>query len=375
MGPLTGTRIIEIAGLGPGPFAGMMLADMGAEVIRVERPSGGSFPIPPEADFMNRGKRCIAVNLKSAEGVEIVMKLVETADAFIEGFRPGVVERLGIGPDAVRARNPKLVYGRVTGWGQDGPWAQKVGHDINYIALTGALHAIGEKGSKPQVPLSLVGDFAGGGQVLAFGIACALFEASKSGVGQVVDTAMIDGVASMMACSYSVLAAGYYNEERGTNILDSGAPFYDTYECADGEHVAVGAVEAQFFAQLLVGLQLDAATLPAQMDMPKWPILKDVFTQAFKKKTRSEWAAVFENMDACVTPILKMSEVIHHPHIQARNTLVSLDGKIQPAPSPRFSRTPGAISGQAAKIGQDTDDILTSLGLDAAALRASGIAS
>lgn len=372
MGPLTGTRIIEIAGLGPGPFAGMMLADMGAEVIRVERPGGGSFPVAPDADFMNRGKRCIAVNLKSPEGIEIILKLAETADAFIEGFRPGVMERLGLGPDVACGRNPKLVYGRVTGWGQDGPWAQKVGHDINYIALTGALHAIGEKGSKPQVPLTLIGDFGGGGQVLAFGIACAMFEAKNSGKGQVVDTAMIDGVASMMACSFSTLAMGYYSEERGTNILDSGAPFYDTYECADGEFMAVGAIEPQFYAALLAGLELDTTTLPAQMDMPQWPALKALFTTTFKQKSRAEWTAIFEQRDACVTPILKMSEVIHHPHIAARSTLVNINGKVQPAPAPRFSRTPGHISCVAAKIGEHTDEILDSLGLDSKALRASG---
>ena len=375
MGPLTGTRIIEIAGLGPGPFAGMMLADMGADVIRIERPGGGSFPLPPDADFMNRGKRCIAVNLKSAEGIEIILKLIETADAFIEGFRPGVMERLGLGPDVVCKRNPKLVYGRVTGWGQDGPWAQKVRHDINYIALTGTLHSIGEKGSKPQVPLSLVGDFGGGGQVLAFGIACALFEAKNSGKGQVVDTAMIDGVASMMACSYSMLAMGYYKEERGTNVLDSGAPFYDAYECADGEYVAVGAVEPHFYAELLAGLELDAGTLPAQMDMPQWPALKVLFTTTFKQKNRDEWAAIFEHRDACVTPILKMSESIQHPHMQERSTFVEINGKAQPAPAPRFSRTPGHISRQAAEIGEHTDEVLALLGLDAASLRASGAVS
>lgn len=375
MGPLTGTRIIEIAGLGPGPFAGMMLADMGAEVIRVERPGGGSFPLPPDNDFMNRGKRCIAVNLKSAEGIEIILKLAETADAFIEGFRPGVMERLGLGPDIVCEQNPKLVYGRVTGWGQDGPWAQKVGHDINYIALTGTLHAIGEKGSKPQVPLSLVGDFGGGGQVLAFGMACALFEAKNSGKGQIVDTAMIDGVASMMACSYSMLSMGFYREERGTNVLDSGAPFYDSYECADGEYVAVGAVEPQFYAALLSGLELDASTLPAQMDMTQWPVLKTLFTTTFKQKNRAEWTAIFDQLDACVTPVLKMSEAIQHPHMQERNTFVEINGKVQPAPAPRFSRTPGNISRQAATVGEHTDEILMSLGLDASALRASGAVS
>jgi alpha-methylacyl-CoA racemase len=375
MGPLTGTRIIEIAGLGPGPFAGMMLADMGAEVIRVERPGGGSFPMPPDVDFMNRGKRCIAVNLKSAEGIEIVLKLAETADAMIEGFRPGVMERLGLGPDVICQRNPKLVYARVTGWGQDGPWAQKVGHDINYIATTGALHAMGEKGSKPQIPLTLVGDFGGGGQVLAFGIACALFEAKNSGKGQIVDTAMVDGVASMMACSYSTLAMGFYNEERGTNILDSGAPFYDSYECADGEYVAVGAMEPQFYAELLSGLELDPATLPAQMDMSQWPALKDIFSQRFKTKSRDAWAALFEQRDACVTPILKMSEALQHPHLRERNTFVSINGIDQPAPSPRFSRTPGKISRQAATIGEHTDEILTSLSLDISALRASGAVS
>jgi len=375
MGPLKGTRIIEIAGIGPGPFAGMLLADMGAEVIRVERPGGGSFPIPPDADYLNRGKRCIAVNLKSEEGVEVVLKLAESADALIEGFRPGVMEKLGLGPDVVQARNEKLVYGRMTGWGQEGPWSQKVGHDINYIAIAGALHAIGEKGMKPQVPLSLVGDFGGGGLMLAYGLMCALFETKSSGKGQVIDAAMLDGAASLMACTYSTHQLGFWNKERGTNVLDSGAPFYDSYECADGEYMAVGAVEAHFYAELLEGMGLDAADLPDQMAMDKWPEMKVTFTEVFKSKTRDEWTSIFENRNACVTPILQMAEVSEHPHIKARETLVSIDGNVQPAPAPRFSRTVPEIAHPAAEIGEHTDEILAELGLNSEDLRSKNIVS
>ncbi len=372
MGPLKGTRIIEIAGIGPGPFAGMLLADMGAEVIRVERPGGGSFPLPPEVDYMNRSKRCIGVNLKTAQGVEVVLKLAEGAAAFIEGFRPGVAEKLGIGPEVVCARNRQLVYGRMTGWGQEGPWAQRVGHDINYIATAGVLHAIGEKGNKPQVPLSLVGDFGGGGLMLAYGMACALFEAKCSGEGQVIDAAMVDGAAALMACTYSTHQLGFWNAERGTNVLDSGAPFYDTYECSDGEYMAVGAVEPQFYAQLLEGMELNAEDLPEQMDMEQWPQTKQLFTEVFKRKTRDEWATIFEDRAACVTPILQMAEVYDHPHIRARETLIKMDGNVQPAPAPRFSRTEPEITHQAAEIGEHTDEILAELGLDAVALRESG---
>jgi alpha-methylacyl-CoA racemase len=364
MGPLKGIRIIEIAGLGPGPFAGMLLADMGAEVIRVERIGGGLFDASPDYDYMNRGKRCIAVNLKNPEGVETVLKLAENADAMFEGFRPGVVEKLGIGPDVVRARNPRLVFGRMTGWGQEGPLAQTAGHDINYISIAGALHPMGQYGSRPMVPLSLVGDFGGGGLMLAYGMVCALLESKISGEGQVVDAAMVDGAAILMASLFGAQQVGYWKEERGTNMLDSGAPFYDTYECADGECVSVGAIEPQFYSQLLIGLSLNKANLPDQMDMEQWPKIKKIFTDIFIKESRDHWVNVFDGKDACVAPVLKMSEVQNHPHIKARETMVDINGHIQPAPAPRFSRTQAVIKHRAAIVGEHTDEILAELGLD-----------
>lgn len=378
MGPLAGIRIIEIAGIGPGPFAGMMLADMGAELIRVERPGGSMFSGDPNYDYLNRGKQCIAVNLKSVAGVELVLKLAESADALFEGFRPGVVEKLGIGPEVVAKRNPRLVYGRMTGWGQQGPWAQTAGHDINYIAIAGALHPMGHKGSRPMVPLSLVGDFGGGGLMLAYGLVCALLEAKHSGVGQVVDAAMVDGAAVLMASLFGAQQVGFWKEERGSNMLDSGAPFYDTYECADGEYVSVGAIEPQFYAQLLQGLELDNADLPPQMDMDQWPRLRRAFTRVFLGKSRDQWAQVFDGIDACVAPVLKMSEVPLHPHIKARGTMVDIDGHLQPAPAPRFSRSSPKIRHRAAHVGEHSDQILADIGLDAeavAALRESGVVS
>lgn len=368
MGPLKGIKIIEIAGIGPGPFAGMLLADMGAEVIRVERPGGGMFSAIPEYDYFNRGKRCIVVNLKDPRGVELLLQLAESADALFEGFRPGVVEKLGIGPEVVRARNKKLVYGRMTGWGQDGPWAQAAGHDVNYIAIAGALHPLGQKGSRPMIPLSLVGDFGGGGLMLAYGLVCALLEAKTSGEGQVVDAAMVDGAALLMTSFFAAQQVGFWKEERGSNLLDSGAPFYDSYECGDGEHVSVGAIEPQFYAQLLAGLNLADAGLPDQNDAENWPQLRAAFTAAFKQKSRDEWAQVFAGRDACVTPVLKLSEVAQHPHIKARNTLVEVAGNMQPAPAPRFSRSQAEIRHHAAALGEHTDEILAELGLDTAAI-------
>ena len=378
MGPLAGVSIIEIAGIGPGPFAGMMLADMGAELIRVERPGGSMFSGDPNYDYLNRGKQCIAINLKSAAGVELVLKLAESADAMFEGFRPGVVEKLGIGPDVLTKRNPRLVYGRMTGWGQHGPWAQAAGHDLNYIALSGALHAMGHKDSRPMVPLSLVGDFGGGGLMLAYGIVCALLEAKHSGAGQVVDAAMVDGAAVLMASFFGAQQVGFWKQQRGSNMLDSGAPFYDTYECADGEYVSVGAIEPQFFAQLLQTLGLNQADLPAQMDMEQWPSLRRAFARVFLAKTRDQWAAIFDGVDACVAPVLKMSEVPQHPHIKARATMVEIDGHLQPAPAPRFSRSSAQIRHRAAHIGEHSDQILADIGLDdaaVAALRQSGVVS
>ena len=369
MGPLTGLTIIEIAGIGPGPFAGMLLADMGADVIRVERPGGGMFNGNPDYDYLNRGKRCIVVNLKSESGVKLVLSLAENADAIFEGFRPGVAEKLGIGPDVVMARNPKLVYGRMTGWGQDGPWSQTAGHDLNYISIAGALHPLGHKDSRPMVPLSLVGDFGGGGLMLAYGMVCALLEAKTSDKGQVVDAAMVDGAAILMSTFFAAQQVGFWKEERGSNMLDSGAPYYDTYECADGEHVSVGAIEPQFFSQLLLGLGLQADDLPDQNDQEAWPVLKEAFITTFKTRSRDEWAEVFEGMDACVAPVLKMSEVAGHPHIKARNTMVDINGHIQPGPAPRFSRTPGKIRHRAAELGEHTDSILKDLGLNETAIK------
>ena len=374
-GPLAGLKIIEISGVGPGPFCGMLLADMGADVIRVEKQTGNAFAQNPDYDYLNRGKRCIGVNLKSEEGRKVVLKLAETADGMFEGFRPGVAEKLGIGPDEVMAVNPKLVYGRMTGWGQDGPLSQTAGHDINYISLSGALHATGLRGAKPTVPLSLVGDFGGGGLILAYGMMCALFEASKSGQGQVVDSAMFEGAATLMTSFFGAQKVGFWKEERGTNMLDSGAHFYDTYECADGEYVSVGAIEGPFYAALIEGLGLSQDELPNQMDMERWPAMTEKFAAIFKTKTRDEWAEVFADKDACVSPILKMSELKSHPHIQARESLIDLDGHIQPAPAPKFSRTPASVKHQAAHVGEHTDAILSEIGLTAdevATLKASG---
>lgn len=373
MGPLQGLRIIELSGIGPAPFAGMMLADMGADVIRVERLSGGYFGLMTDLDFNNRGKRCIAVDLKKPQGVEIVKALISDADGFIEGYRPGVAERLGLGPDELLALNPRLVYGRMTGWGQDGPLAETAGHDINYIALSGALHAMGEKDSKPMIPLNLVGDFGGGGMMFAFGMVCAMLEAQKSGRGQVVDAAMIDGVASLMATMYSSQQTDFWNPERGTNVLDSGAPFYNVYECADGEYFSVGAVEPQFYQSLLDGLGLDPAALPDQMDRSQWPAMKRTFANVFKTRSRDEWEQVFATRNACTAPVLRMNEVPRHAHIQARNTIVDVDGRWQPAPAPRLSRTPGEIRGKAAATGEQTDKILEELGMDSEKLRMQGI--
>lgn len=377
VGPLAGITVIEIAGIGPGPFAGMLLADMGADVVRVERPGGGLFVGNPELDYLNRGKRCIALNLKSADGVAALLRLVEKADAVFEGFRPGVAERLGVGPEPCMQRNARLVYGRMTGWGQDGPWAHAAGHDINYIALSGALHAIGLPGQRPTVPLNLIGDFGGGGLLLGFGIVCALLEAKASGKGQVVDAAMLDGATLLMASLYAAQRVGFWNEQRGTNLLDSGAPFYDTYETLDAKHIAVGAIEAPFYAQLLQGLELDAAALPQQMDQSRWPELRALFEARFKTRTREQWCDIFEGRDACVAPVLAMSEAAGHVHNRGRGLFVDIGGHPNPAPAPRFSRTPAGIARGAARIGEHTLEILRDAGFDDAdisALIASGAA-
>jgi alpha-methylacyl-CoA racemase len=360
-GPLNGIRIIELAGIGPGPFAGFMLADMGADVIRVDRASNamGGDPATPPSDTMARGRRSIAVDLKSPEGIEVVLSLVEHADALFEPFRPGVTERLGLGPDECLARNPKLVYGRMTGWGQDGPYAPNAGHDINYIALAGALAHIGRAGEAPVPPMNLVGDFGGGGMLLAYGLVCALLEAQRSGEGQVVDAAMVDGTASLMMMMYSFHNMGIVGQERGTNMLDTGAPFYDVFETSDGKYVSIGSIEPQFYAQLLEVTGLAGEELPWQHDRAEWGPMKERFAAIFRTKTRDEWNDLLEgNRELCFAPVLTMLEAPEHPHNKARGTFLELDGALQPAPAPRFSRTPGEVQRPPAHPGQHTDEIL-----------------
>ena len=364
MGPLEGFKIIEMAGIGPGPFAAMMLADMGAEVVRVDRLAyrGGA---DPTRDILNRGRASVGVDLKHPDGVQLVLRLAENADGLIEGFRPGVMERLGLGPDECLARNPRLVYGRMTGWGQDGPLAQAAGHDIDYIAIAGALNNFTRKGERPVPPLNMVGDFGGGGMLLAFGVVCGLLEAGRSGKGQVVDAAMVDGAAVLMTMIYAFMAMGIWQDDPGTNILDTGAPFYEVYECADGKFLAVGAIETQFYAELLKHTGLDGDDLPFQLDRPQWPAMKERFAALFKTKTRDEWAQILEGTDACAAPVLSLSEAHAHPHNRARGTFVEKDGILQPAPAPRFSRTPPDISRPPSAPGADTNEVLGAWGFDA----------
>lgn len=359
MGPLSGTKIIELAGIGPGPFCGMLLADMGAEVIRVDR--AGSTP-RRAVDVLTRGRKSIAVDLKSEAGKEAVLKLCESADAIFEGFRPGVTERLGLGPADCMARNEKLVYGRMTGWGQDGPMAQAAGHDINYISLVGALHSIGEKGGKPVPPLNLVGDFGGGGMMLAYGLVCAMLEAQKSGKGQVVDTAMVDGAAILMGMFFTMMGVGAYSMERGTNLLDGGAHFYGTYETKDGKYISLGSIEPQFYALLVEKAGLDADRFSAQMDGGKWDEFKAELTEVFKTKTRDEWRELMEGTDVCFAPVLALDEVHEHPHNVARNSFLEIDGIVQPAPAPRFSRSEPATPTGSRLPGQDSRAVLQDAG-------------
>ena len=358
MGPLNGFRIIELAGIGPGPFCGMMLSDMGAEVIRVDRIAKG---VGAPKDVLQRNRQSVAVDLKKPEGIEIVLKLVESADALFEGFRPGVTERLGLGPDECMARNEKLVYGRMTGWGQDGPLAQSAGHDINYIGLSGALHAIGEPGGKPVPPLNLIGDFGGGGMLLAYGLVCALLEAQKSGKGQVVDTAMVDGAATLMAMFFSMAGRGF-DDERGTNLLDGGSHFYNTYETKDGQHVCVGSIEPQFYQLLVEKAGVDANRFGPQMDRDRWSGFKDELEDVFKTKTRGEWCEIMEGTDVCFAPVLSVFEAPNHPHNVHRGTFIEVDGVVQPSPSPRFSRTTAEISHAARAPGEDSTEVLSSIG-------------
>jgi alpha-methylacyl-CoA racemase len=369
MGPLAGFRIIEMAGIGPAPFAAMLLADMGAEVIRVDRREATDLGLPGREtrfEVLHRGRRSLALDVKSEAGRAIVLRLAAKADALIEGFRPGVMERLGLGPDALAKVNPKLVFGRMTGFGQDGPLAQRAGHDINYIALAGVLHGIGRQGQAPVPPLNLVGDFGGGGMFLAFGVVCALLEAQKSGMGQVVDAAMVDGAAYLMALMYGMHAQGVWRDERGVNLLDTGAPWYDSYETKDGKWLAVGAIEQRFYAEFVKGLGLAAADLPAQHDRSGWPELRRRFAEAIRQRTRNEWERVFAGSDACVAPVLSLGEASHHPHNAARATFTDYDGVVQPAPAPRFSRTAAAIGAPPRARGADCEAILRDWGFETA---------
>jgi alpha-methylacyl-CoA racemase len=342
MGPLHGIRVVEFAGIGPGPFAAMLLSDMGAEVIRIDR-KGGRSPAPTEVTY--RGRKAVALDLKKPEGVEAALKLIDKADALIEGFRPGVMERNGVGPEVCLKRNPKLVYGRMTGWGQTGPMAMAAGHDINYIALTGALHGMGNAGKKPVPPLNLVGDFGGGALYLAFGVVCGILEAKASGKGQIVDTAMTDGAASLMSMFYGMSAMGMWKDERGVNLLDSGAHFYDTYETKDGKYIALGSIEPQFYKELLEKTGIDDPAFAAQMDRSAWPALSDKLAVVIKTKTRDEWDAIMLGSDVCYAPVLSLGEAPKHPHNVARQTFVEIGGVTQPAPAPRFSRTVPQVQG------------------------------
>jgi alpha-methylacyl-CoA racemase len=345
MGPLTGVRVLEFEAIGPGPFCAMMLADMGADVLLVDRPQDPGLGLERERwnDVMLRGRRSVTLDLKLPDAVVAALALAEKADVIIEGFRPGVMERLGLGPDPLIARNPKLVYGRMTGWGQDGPLAARAGHDIDYIALSGALHAIGRAGGAPVPPLNLVGDFGGGGMLLGFGIACALFEARRSGRGQVVDAAMVEGASLLTTMFWGMRAAQRWSDVRGDNILDSGTPWYDTYETSDGQYIAIGAIEPKFYAALLERLGFAGEILPDQHDRAGWPGLRARFVAAFATKTRDEWCRVFEGSDACFAPVLSFAEAAQHPHAVARRGHVVVGDITQPAPAPRFSRTPGGV--------------------------------
>lgn len=358
MGPLTGVKIVEFGGIGPPPMCAMLLADMGADVLRIDRtqPSGLGLPVPPRFAVMDRSRRSVAIELKKPEGIGTVLRLLDQADALIEGFRPGVMERLGLGPEVCLARNPRLVFGRVTGWGQTGPLAQAAGHDLNYIALTGAAHAIGRRGQPPTPPLNLVGDFGGGGLYLALGIVAALYEAQRSGQGQVVDAAMVDGAASLMSSLYGLFAAGMIDNRRGENILDSGSHFYDVYETSDGNFISIASIEAKFYAELLQRLGLQNEALPDQMDRERWPEVKERFVKLFRTKTREEWCKILEGTDVCFAPVLSFDEAPQHPHNRERDAFVEVEGVMQPAPAPRFSRTSSQIQRPPAAPGEHTEE-------------------
>jgi alpha-methylacyl-CoA racemase len=366
VGPLEGVKVIELTGIGPGPFAGTLLSDMGAEVVRIERAELVDRSHRPSGFVVDgRGRRAVGVDLKHPDGVECVLRLVEQADALIEGFRPGVTERLGVGPDVCLARNPRLVYGRMTGWGQDGPLAHAAGHDLNYIALAGALAHFGREDQPPTPPINLVGDYGGGGMFLAFGVVCGILQARTSGQGQVVDAAMVDGAAYLMGAIWGMRGMGVFDERRGVNLLDTGAPFYDVYETADGEWVSIGSIEPQFYAELLARTGLADEDFGPQMDRSGWPRLRARLTEVFKTKTRAEWTELLEGTDVCFAPVLPMSEALAHPHVVARKIVVQHDGMDQPAPAPRFSRTAPTIQGPAPAPGHDTDAVLADWGFTA----------
>lgn len=364
MGPLKGVKILEVGGIGPAPFCGMMLSDMGAEVVRIERKDQVKL-MEPKYDVLLRNRRSIALNLRKPAGVDAVLRIVDQIDAIFEGFRPGVMEKLGLGPDICLHRNPKLVYGRMTGWGQDGPLSGAAGHDINYISLSGALHAIGRAGKRPVPPLNLVGDFGGGGMLLAFGVVCALFEARTSGKGQVVDAAMVDGSAALMAMMYGLHASGFWTASREANLIDGGAHFYDTYETADGKYISIGSIEPQFYALLLQLAEIDDPEFEDQLDRRKWPELKEKLKQSFKQKTRDEWSAIMEGSDICFAPVLSMEEAVRHPHNQHRKAFVDIEGVIQPGPVPRYSRTCPELPGPPPEPGAHTEAVLADFGFSA----------
>jgi alpha-methylacyl-CoA racemase len=359
-GPLAGASVIELAGLGPVPFAAMLLADLGADVVRVDRP--GTATANASAYAMHRGRRSVAVDLKQPEGRDVVLRLVDRADALLEGHRPGVMERLGLGPEDCLARNPRLVYGRMTGWGQDGPLALTAGHDIDYIALSGALGACARRGERPLPPVNMIGDFGGGGMFLAFGVVAAMWEMDRSGAGQVVDAAMIDGSAVLTTMMHGLMAQGRWRDEAGVNFADTGSPYYEVYECGDGRFVGVGAIEGPFYDELLRVLGLARADLPDRRDEASWPVLKERFADVFRTRTRDEWAALFAGSDACVAPVLSLTEAPRHPHNVARETFVVHGGVVQPAPAPRFSRTPNALGRTPPPPGDHTGEVLAELG-------------
>ena len=372
-GPLTGYKVIELAGIGPAPMCAMMLSDMGAEVVRVDRlaDAGLGIAMPKKYNFLGRGRKSIAIDLKNPDGIEALLKLIDGADAVLEGFRPGVMERLGMGPDVCMARNPKLVYARVTGWGQEGPLSKCAGHDLNYIALSGALHAIGRSNDEPPTPpLNLVGDFGGGTMFVLTGILAALLEVKSSGQGQVVDAGMVDGALSLMTSIYGMFEGGVQNDERAANILDSGSHFYNTYETKDGRYVSIGSIETKFYAELLEKTGIDPDSLAPQMERESWPAMKEKFKELFLTKTRDEWCAIMDNTDICFAPVLTLEEAPDYPHNKERNAFIDVEGVKHPAPAPRFSRTPSSIKGPAPKTGIHTEEVLADWGVSSDEIKA-----